>query len=219
MKPEPAGAELLINTRPMVRALISPVRQEIVDALESIGPSTIAVLAARMGRPADGLYFHLRRLERVGIVVRRESVRSGRHVAAVFDLARRPTRVVLGPPVRHEDMAALSATMLRLAARDTARALRSASAPMHGLERRIWFARLRGWLTDAEVQRINKHLSAALRIIRNGRPRKGASPMALTISSAPAAARRAPAEPSDAAPRVQPAKPRATRARRKAKGT
>src|SRR5512143_3008332 len=50
-------------------ALISPVRQEIVDTIESIGGDVaVADIAAQLGRPADGLYYHLRRLVNAGVL-------------------------------------------------------------------------------------------------------------------------------------------------------
>src|SRR5262245_47733719 len=52
-----------------VAALASPVRQEIIDTLEALGGATIAELAGALGRPADGLYYHVRRLVRAGLLV------------------------------------------------------------------------------------------------------------------------------------------------------
>ncbi|HET9620627.1 MAG TPA: helix-turn-helix domain-containing protein, partial [Kofleriaceae bacterium] len=43
-----------------IAALASPVRQEILDTVEALGgTATIAELAAQLGRPADGLYYHV----------------------------------------------------------------------------------------------------------------------------------------------------------------
>jgi len=97
-----------------VRALVGPVRQELVDVLESAGPSSVAELGAHLGRPADALYHHLRRLEKVGLVVERERRKEGRHVFAVYDLARRPVRLNYAAPVRSVDIGRVVAAAQRL---------------------------------------------------------------------------------------------------------
>src|SRR5688500_18528922 len=49
--------------------LASPTRIEIVDTLESLGSAvSVAELAAALGRPADGLYYHLRQLAAGGLI-------------------------------------------------------------------------------------------------------------------------------------------------------
>lgn len=52
-----------------VRLLSSPVRQEMVDTLAALGGEAgVANLADQLGRPADGLYYHLRALVLGGLV-------------------------------------------------------------------------------------------------------------------------------------------------------
>jgi predicted transcriptional regulator len=54
-----------------VGALTSPVRIEMIGILQTHGPSSIRELAVRLGRPADGLYHHVRTLLRAGMRVGR----------------------------------------------------------------------------------------------------------------------------------------------------
>src|SRR5580704_6166782 len=69
-----------------VEMLASPSRQEIVDTLGALGgEASVAEIAAQLGRPVDGLYYHLRLLAGGGLVEelpdegggRRYRVRSG----------------------------------------------------------------------------------------------------------------------------------------------
>ena len=61
-----------------IRALASSTRQDIVDTIAAIGPCSVAELARALGRSADGLYYHIRVLTRVGLLVAREVIsRSG----------------------------------------------------------------------------------------------------------------------------------------------
>ena len=48
---------------------MSTVRQEIVDTIEALGgDAAVADIAAHLGRPADGIYYHLRRLVDSGVL-------------------------------------------------------------------------------------------------------------------------------------------------------
>lgn len=75
--PLPRTKPFLLTDPSMVKALASPARQEIVDALQAAGARTIAELAALLARPADSLYFHVRSLVKVGLVVERGERREG----------------------------------------------------------------------------------------------------------------------------------------------
>jgi predicted transcriptional regulator len=51
-----------ISTPRQIRVLASPVRQDIVETVDAAGPCSVAELARLLGMPADGLYYHIRRL-------------------------------------------------------------------------------------------------------------------------------------------------------------
>ena len=52
-----------------LRALASPVRQELVAALGALQPCTVVQLGEHLGRLPVSLYYHLRKLEEVGLVI------------------------------------------------------------------------------------------------------------------------------------------------------
>ena len=58
-----------IERLPQLKALVSPVRQDIVDTLQTLGTASTTDLAEQLGRPADGLYYHVRALLKAGLVV------------------------------------------------------------------------------------------------------------------------------------------------------
>src|SRR5215468_3321101 len=65
---EPSTAR--ITDASAIAALASPVRQELFDTLEALGGvATIAELAEQLGRPADGLYYHVELMRRAGLLV------------------------------------------------------------------------------------------------------------------------------------------------------
>src|SRR5689334_14748625 len=59
-----------ITRAPQPPAPASPGRQEILDVLARTGPAAAAEIGRLLGRAPDGLYYHLRSLERVGLVAR-----------------------------------------------------------------------------------------------------------------------------------------------------
>src|SRR5215207_4760376 len=78
-------------------ALTSPVRIELIGALQTHGPASVRELAERMGRPAAGLYHHVRTLERAGVLAEAERRKLGRREEAVYTLTARRVGGGLGP--------------------------------------------------------------------------------------------------------------------------
>ena len=147
----------IIDSPPQLRALASAARQEIVDVLSRMGTVSVANLAATLGRPADALYYHLRVLVRVGLVVpvvpgkekgRRETC--FRTVAPELQLEYSST-----DPKRVRSTSAIVSSMLRLGTRDFRRSLAAGTARLAGPRRELWALRATGWLTGDEVEGVN----------------------------------------------------------------
>ena len=51
-----------------IEALASPMRQRIMDRIEAIGPCSIRDLALSLDVAADSLYYHVRRLQQIGLL-------------------------------------------------------------------------------------------------------------------------------------------------------
>ena len=66
---------------------IAPARLELVESMRMIAPCSIAELAAAIDRPADTLYRHIEKLQKIGVVVEAGVRRTGRRFEQVFDLA------------------------------------------------------------------------------------------------------------------------------------
>lgn len=178
-----AGAFAIDRPR-QLRALASPMRQEVIDALVAAGPLSVAELAAHLGRAADSLYFHLRVLKRVGLVLEVDRRRNSRHVAAVYDVPGRPMRIVQeGAPARSMD--AVVSSVLRLAQRDYRRGLKDQAARVEGQTRNLWGGRVKGWVADEDLPRINALIEELQGIIRRGRPGPERRGIALAFVLAP----------------------------------
>lgn len=173
-----------------VRALIAPTRQEIVDVLESAGACSVATLASLLGRPADALYYHLRRLQEAGLVTETERRRDGRRGYGVFDLCRRPVRLSYAPPAQPGDIARVVAAAQRLTWREFRRALRTRTGRAEGGRRSLWGGRMKGWLLPTELEQVNRLLTELSAVIRGGGPRPGAEPISVCFLLAPSPAAR-----------------------------
>jgi len=60
----------VVRTSKELRALASPERQEIVQALVGRSPMSVREIGEALGRLPVSIYYHLRALERVGLIVR-----------------------------------------------------------------------------------------------------------------------------------------------------
>jgi len=157
-----------------IRALRSPVRQEIVDTVQSLGACSVAEIARELGRPADGLYYHLAALLRVGLL---EEAGSRRHRGCEEVLyaprsPQRPMRLHYAPedPENVEAVLGVVASMLRMTERDFAGAYRP-GAVTEGPKRNLWAARVKGWLSDEDLREVNRLLAEVAAIFaRNKEP-------------------------------------------------
>lgn len=177
----------LIADLAQIRALASPVRQEVVDAVEAAGPLTVPEIARLLGRAADSLYYHVRRLEKVRLLVRDAGGRAKERTGVVYDVPGVPLRLSydLTGPSRTRAVRSVVDGVLRLARRDFGRALLDPGAVVMGPARDTWGGRVRGWATPADLERINRRIGAALAALRTKGRRKNSRPVALVFVLTP----------------------------------
>ena len=140
-----------------LRALVSPVRQEIIDVLSSRGPMSAAEIGAAIGRPADALYFHLRALERAGLARRAGVRRRGRRKEALYRTVAFDLKVRYAPAsaANRSRVTAIVASMLRLGVRDFRRGLQQRDVSVSGPQREVWAQRRTARLTGAQLAQVN----------------------------------------------------------------
>ena len=174
-----------ISDPAQLTALASPVRQEVIDLLARTGPASPYEIGLLLGRPADGLYYHLRLLERVGLVSATGTrVRRGRS-EMLFRAEHRQ------PALRHDTsaggnspaVATIVASMLRLGIRDFRRASATPLIRTQGRRRDLWALRVTGWLTPGQLADVNRRMAALRDAV--GRPRSKGRLYAITILLTP----------------------------------
>lgn len=108
-----------------LECLESPVRIGLFGALRALGPSSVRELARYVGRRPDALYYHVRALQRVGLVVVHERRAAGSRREAVYRLKEKPyvLRSLRGDPAYRASALRAARNASRLALRHYARAV------------------------------------------------------------------------------------------------
>ncbi|MCP4895373.1 MAG: helix-turn-helix transcriptional regulator [bacterium] len=147
-----------------IEALTSPIRGEIVDLVDLLGASSIAEIAAVMGRPVDSLYYHVRKLLEVGLLVETEKRKAVRQTESVYDVPGRPMHVEYKATqidFVHALIRSISG-MLRLAGRDFNAAFEKRLIRDSGQGRNVIHSRALGWFTDQEIAQIRAQIQETI---------------------------------------------------------
>lgn len=149
--------EYVISSRQQLAALSSPMRQEILDVLSQMGTVSVTELAAALNRPADALYYHIRALKKVGLVVREGLRMQGKRKEELIRTVAPDLKLqyVFGKGGNLENIGAIVSAMLRLGIRDFDNALGSGNVVVDGPQRDLWAFRKTGWLAAKDVERLN----------------------------------------------------------------
>lgn len=171
-----------------IAVLATPIRVELVTALQALGgTATIAELALQLGRPADGLYYHMRELVRSGLLEHdaREGSAGRCYRLAIPEGESLRLRYQPGATANAKAVAKVAASVSRLAQRDFLRALADSTTIAEGPSRELWTGRLRGWVSPDELTRINRLLQQLADILLSTRPKRGGKLVALHWMLAP----------------------------------
>ena len=175
----------VITRGPQLRALASSTRQEILDVLARLGVASVAEIAGALGRPADGIYYHLRVLRRVGLVTSPDGRSGGGRPEALFRA--KASEMVLGydatPARSAREVTRIVASMLRLGIRDFRSAFTAGRFRVKGPRRELWALRTTGWLSPAAIGDLNRRIRGITRAA--ARTRRGQRLYGVTILLTP----------------------------------
>ncbi len=111
-KPVATRPKVQLITSPAVwRTMIAPARVEIVEAMRCAAPCGIAEIGELLGRPADGLYRHIRLLMQAGIVREVGFGKVGRRTEQVFDLTASDYRIAFADSTGAAERTAIAETV------------------------------------------------------------------------------------------------------------
>jgi len=179
-----ASSSFKITKPAATRALASATRQEIVDALSSAGPCTVAKLADLLGRRPDALYFHVRALERVGLVRQQVNSQTDSNGGVIFELPRSSVRLDYAAAPR-ADLARVVRHALKLSLREFERECLADRPIGPASQRHLWGGRVMGWVNSEELARINALIEELHSVLRQGRPGGGRRAISLGFLLAP----------------------------------
>jgi hypothetical protein len=119
-----SAVSALIEDPRQIALLATPIRTEIIATIQSLGgEASVAEVAVRLGRPADGLYYHLRTLTRGGLLEERSAADGRRYRFATEGGNRVSLRYRPGANANARAVARVAASASRLTQRDFMRAL------------------------------------------------------------------------------------------------
>ena len=151
------GHGYFIDRPDAIRLLASPIRQAIVDSITASGETTANALSAVIRRPADRLYYHLRLLEKAGLVQSRESRAANGRSERFFDVPDRPMYLQYDPSssANRSAVRRVVKSMLRSGMRDFARGFERKGVRTSGPQRELWASRVQGRLTTRDLGIVN----------------------------------------------------------------
>ena len=112
-------AKTTLSTRQQMEAIISPLRQDIIEAFTAAGPCPIKRIALELGKSADSIYYHVRKLLDVGLLRHIETRRTKRRDEAIYDVPSEKLELSynLDDPSIADAMRRIAASMLRRASK------------------------------------------------------------------------------------------------------
>lgn len=170
-----------------VTALASPVRCQIVDCLTVHGPSSVREVAQRMGRKPESLYYHVKALVAVGLVLLQSTRTVNRRREAVYKVV--APRLVADRKLRSraykKALARTGEAVLRLAAREHRAAVEHGNTPVEGPRRVLSLRRHSARLTPASLEKLNRRLDHIFDLLDKCDDPKADGTFAVTIALAP----------------------------------
>lgn len=188
------GRPLLLRGRAARELFGSPLRLALVEQFQREGELSVSELAARLEHPADGLYFHVRKLLRIGVLVAGARRPGARRPEQLYRLAASQIGVDpsdTSPAARSAATLGVSA-VLRRSGREFVAALRSGSLVTEGPQRELMALRVKTWLDRAARIEFNRRIDGLIGFLHRRASERGGTPCTLTLLVSPslAAARR-----------------------------
>lgn len=166
MSPRPGRFD--IREDDQITALGSPVRHQLVQTIDLLGPCSVRTIANRMGRVPEALYYHMNHLVEVGLVeVTGEQV-VNRRPEKFYDVVGRPFRV----DPKRTDPAFLAmvgrsaAERLRLTSRALAREIERSDAIRDGAGRSWRLEQQHARLSKKGIVELNRRIDEITQFLR-----------------------------------------------------
>jgi predicted transcriptional regulator len=173
--PQARSGWLWVMRKDQLEALTSTVRHDIIDHLVALGPLSVAGLAMSLQRRPTAVYAHLRRLERVGLVVAVQVRRRRGRPALLYQAIAPLIRLARAPrdPANRAVMARIAKAVASQAAKDYRKAFQRSDCRIEGPARNHWIFRSLSAASPNRLRRINSLLDELARLIWTPDPKPG----------------------------------------------
>ncbi len=150
---------LLIREPRQVRALRTPLRQELLQELSLLRSASVKELASALGKPAASLYYHVHELEKAGLIRGKASRRSGTKQETVYETTAERIRIDRTKRTKAfvEALGDLHRTALNQASREVASALARGSGDAS--DDSLMLVRLSARLSQQDVRKARRMLN------------------------------------------------------------
>ena len=180
-----------ISRPDQLKALSSPIRHDIVNRLNALGPMSVSALAKALGRKPTAIYRHLVTLEKLGLIQATGATGARGRPAMIYRPAAALMRLSRAPRIKSNraPMTKIASAMARQAAREYAAAFKSESWTSEGPRRNHWFFELLTSPSPGRLERINALLDELAHLISTPDPNPG-QPVRVTWFMTPSPGRR-----------------------------
>jgi len=182
----------MLRTVEQKKAVASPLRLELLGLFIDRKPLSVGEIAERMGRPATGIHYHVRVLEKAGILKRVGEQRSGRRPEALYkpvaDVFKMEQKRDADADDASHALKTLS-TAFRMAERDMRAALSNPATKSSGPYRNILGGRIHCRLSKKDLAELNRLLRKTEKLLstvhKTHEPSKDDSFVSLTLALMP----------------------------------
>ncbi len=179
----------VVRSHQQLLALASPGREDIIDAVTVLGPCGVTEIAKFVGRSRHALYYHVKAMRDLGLLVETQVEGKGVKPTAHYDLPGRPflVRYDLSTPKSRRAVIAIGRARFRSGQWGFVRACSSPGAVVEGPRRNLWVAHWKGWLTVRDLEKANRLLAELVDVFTPSvdDTKKERSPYELTFAVAP----------------------------------
>jgi predicted ArsR family transcriptional regulator len=175
----------LVERPEQLRALASPVRHRVLAGFEALGRCTVRELADHLGTAPESLYYHVKELVRVGLIVDAGKQPTERRLAQLYQLVSRDLEVCIegAADEYREAYADMGGALLRWADR-AHRASLGDDVRQSGESRQRSLMQFHPRLTDEAVAELNRRFAAIEEFLRENED-PTAAPYVVTVVSSP----------------------------------
>ncbi|UCE61655.1 MAG: helix-turn-helix transcriptional regulator [Phycisphaerales bacterium] len=168
-------------------ALSTPIRWQIVETLSVHGPSSVRQLAEHLDRKPEPLYYHVRALLSVGLVLVDSKRKANRRAEAVYRLVASHVMVDRKQRSRayREALCRSCESFLRLAAREHRAAVERGDLAGEADLRSLMIRRHTGHLTRDGLRRLNRLLAQMEELLDKSESVRSSETYALTVVLTP----------------------------------